>query len=113
MEEALLPHRRGVRPRLERVLDQDRLGLLGVAEGRQVPELRDAQRVRGFGRARDPQEPEGSAADGGVELFRVSRGRMTIAIVAAMPEELAPLRARLVGATRASHAGLAVERGRL
>jgi len=38
---------------------------------------------------------------------------MTIAIVAAMPEELAPLRARLVGATRASHAGLAVERGRL
>jgi adenosylhomocysteine nucleosidase len=38
---------------------------------------------------------------------------MTIAIVAAMPEELAPLRARLVGATRSQHGAVTVERGRL
>jgi nucleoside phosphorylase len=38
---------------------------------------------------------------------------MTIAIVAAMPEELAPLRARLTAATRAQRGGVVVERGRL
>jgi nucleoside phosphorylase len=38
---------------------------------------------------------------------------MTIAIVAAMPEEIAPLRARLVGASRMQRASLLVERGRL
>ena len=38
---------------------------------------------------------------------------MTVAIVAAMPEELAPLRARLVGPTRAPRNGVAIERGRL
>jgi nucleoside phosphorylase len=38
---------------------------------------------------------------------------MTIAIVAAMPEELAPLRARLVAASTRQHGALAVERGRL
>ncbi|HEY6477970.1 MAG TPA: hypothetical protein VI456_15440 [Polyangia bacterium] len=38
---------------------------------------------------------------------------MTIAIVAAMPEELAPLRARLVAASSHQHGGLSVERGRL
>ena len=38
---------------------------------------------------------------------------MTIAIVAAMPEELAPLRARLAGATRAQRGAVVVERGRL
>ena len=45
VEEALLPDRRRVRAGLDRVLDQDRLGLLGVAPGREVPELRDAQRA--------------------------------------------------------------------
>jgi adenosylhomocysteine nucleosidase len=38
---------------------------------------------------------------------------MTIAIVAAMPEELAPLRARLVGSTRTQQGAVVVERGRL
>ena len=38
---------------------------------------------------------------------------MTIAIVAAMPEELAPLRARLLGATRSQSGALVIERGRL
>jgi adenosylhomocysteine nucleosidase len=37
----------------------------------------------------------------------------TIAIVAAMPEELAPLRARLLAPTRSQSGGLTVERGRL
>ena len=38
---------------------------------------------------------------------------MTIAIVAAMPEELAPLRARLVAPSRAQRGTVTVERGRL
>jgi nucleoside phosphorylase len=38
---------------------------------------------------------------------------MTIAIVAAMPEELAPLRARLVAASSHQHGAVSVERGRL
>ncbi|HVV51639.1 MAG TPA: 5'-methylthioadenosine/S-adenosylhomocysteine nucleosidase, partial [Polyangia bacterium] len=38
---------------------------------------------------------------------------MTIAIVAAMPEEIAPLRARLVAPARTQRGGVSVERGRL
>jgi nucleoside phosphorylase len=38
---------------------------------------------------------------------------MTIAIVAAMPEEIAPLRARLVGASRVQRGSVLVEQGRL
>lgn len=38
---------------------------------------------------------------------------MTIAIVAAMPEELAPLRARLIAPARTQRGAVAVERGRL
>ena len=37
LEGALLPHRRDVHPRLERVLGEDRLGLLGVAQGSALP----------------------------------------------------------------------------
>ena len=62
--------------RLGRVLDQDRLGLLGVAQGRALPELRDALGLRGVGRAPALEEPARHDAHGGVEPPGLSAGVM-------------------------------------
>ena len=52
--------------------DQDRLGLLGVAQGRALPELRHALGVRGVGGARAAQEPARHVAHGGLEPHGVN-----------------------------------------
>ena len=104
-------------PELERLLEQDRLGLLGVAPGPPLRQLRDALGVRGLRRARAAQEPEGPGAHGRLEPARVNREALVdVLIVAAMPEELAPLRATLADRRRAlgsrsSAADLALESG--
>ena len=51
----------------KRVLGQDQLGLLGVAQGCPMPELRDALGIRGLGRAPALEEPARHDAHGGVE----------------------------------------------
>src|SRR5262249_60600330 len=57
LEGSLLPDREDVLRRVVRLLERDRLGVLGVAPGPALPELRDALRLRGVGRARAPEEP--------------------------------------------------------
>ena len=75
LEGPLLPDRQGVHAVVGRVLERDRLGLLGVAPGRPVPELRHALGVRGLRGARAAEAPDRHAAHGRVEPARLSRAR--------------------------------------
>ena len=130
LERALLPDRRDVHRRLERILGKDELGLLGVSQGRALPELRHALGLRGVGGAPAVEEPARHDAHGrlefpgmiprGVESAMALHAASTAspdepltAIVAAMEEEVVGVRARLVGARSATVVGARVTLGRL
>ena len=67
LEGALLPDRQDLVADVRRVLERDRLGVLGVAAGPPLPELRDALGLRGLRRPRAAEAPRRHGPDDRLE----------------------------------------------
>jgi len=74
LEDAVLSHRQELRPQVGGFLERNRLGLLGIAPGSALSELRHAFGLRGVGSRRIAKEPEGDVPPGGVAHGRVEVG---------------------------------------
>src|SRR5258708_766011 len=85
MERAVLSDRQDLFRLIPGLLERHRLGLLGVAAGPALPQLRHAFRLRSLGRARIAETSGRHVPDGRVELTGM------IAIITALREELSPL----------------------
>ena len=72
LEGALLPDRQDVVADVRGILERHRLGLLGVAQGPDVPELPDALGLRGLGRDGAPEAPGRHGPDDRLEFGRIA-----------------------------------------